>query len=498
VYKELKPSKLLLGLVLLIFLLNACVPATNPNPSPGTQVVEDLPFQEANIDNVTPVATRPLYPPGTMVEYLAQSGDTLPAVAQHFNSSIAEIRSANPIIPQDVTTLPPGFPMQIPIYYESIWSSAFQIIPDIAFVFGPRDVDFDPVSFVQGQPGWLKYERGTIGEKIRTGGEIVLYVSEMFSVSPKLLLAIVEYQTGALTQETKPDFLEAYPLNYQDPYHQGLAQQLIWLANFLNNNYYSWREGTLGSYKHSDGRLERPDPWQNAATAALQVYYSQIMDREGSTVAISEQGLLKTYVDLFGDPWQGDLTLIAGSIRQPEFILPFASGQTWAYTGGPHTAWGQGPPFAAIDLAPSSSVGGCSPSEYPALAIADGTIVRKGNAYIVLDLDGDNDEKTGWNIFYLHLANNSLPSVGTQLKQGDPIGMPSCEGGTATGTHVHIARKYNGEWVLAGGPLAFTMEGWKVGFGSAAYQGTLERNGVKLTACVCSDRNSQVTARGLK
>ena len=191
------------------------------------------------------------------------------------------------------------------------------------------------------------------------------------------------------------------------------------------------------------------------------------------------------------------LKLIPGSFQQPEFIFPFAPGQTWAYTGGPHTGWGTGAPFSAVDFAPSSAVGGCSPSENPALAIADGVIVRSGNAYVVLDLDGDRDEKTGWSILYLHLANDSLPSVGTTLKQGDPIGMPSCEGGTATGTHVHIARKYNGEWILAYGPLAFNFEGWTIGGGNIAYTGTLEKNGIVLKACVCSDKNSQVTARGL-
>ena len=323
--------------------------------------------------------------------------------------TVAEIQEANPVIPQDVTTLPPGFPMQIPIYYESIWSSSFQMIPDITFVYGPRDVDFNIVEFVNSQPGWLKNVRDTIGEKTRSGAEVVLYVSQLFSVSQKMLLAILEYQTGALSNPEIPEEIDRYILGYRDAFHQGLAQQLVWLANNLNNGYYAWREGTLTTYKHSDGRLERPDPWQNAATVTLQYYYAQIMDRDSYNLAISEQGLLKAYTQLFGDPWQGDLTLIPGSFRQPEFILPFAPGQTWAYTGGPHTAWGTGAPFSAVDFAPSSAVGGCSPSEYFALAIADGVIVRTGFAYAVLDLDGDRDEKTGWNIFYLHLANSSIP-----------------------------------------------------------------------------------------
>ena len=81
----------------------------------------------------------------------------------------------------------------------------------------------------------------------------------------------------------------------------------------------------------------------------------------------------------------------------------------------------------------------------------------------MLDLDGDGDERTGWNIFYLHLASDGRAQVGDQLKQGDPVGHPSCEGGTSTGTHVHIARKYNGEWLPAEGVdgiLAFNLEGW--------------------------------------
>ena len=276
-----------------------------------------------------------------------------------------------------------------------------------------------------------------------------------------------------------------------------MAQQLIWTANWLNNGYYNWRNGTFSTYKHSDGRLELPDPWQNAATVSLQYYYSQIMHREEYSQAVSGQGLLKTYQEFFGDPWEGDITLIEGSLKQPEFILPFVAGQTWAYTGGPHTAWGQGQPFAAIDFAPATNVGGCSISSDYALAVADGIISRTGFAFAVLDLDGDGDERTGWSIFYLHLANNSILPVGTKLNQGDPIGIPSCEGGTSTGTHVHIARKYNGEWVLAGGPLAFNLEGWKVTSTGVAYQGGLEKNGYVLRACVCSDKNSQITAQGL-
>jgi hypothetical protein len=63
-----------------------------------------------------------------------------------------------------------------------------------------------------------------------------------------------------------------------------------------------------------------------------------------------------------------------------------------------------------------------------------------------------------------------------------------------TGTHVHIARKYNGEWILADGPLAFNLEGWIAHNGSREYKGTLTRGGAVVIACECSDYQSQIMA----
>jgi hypothetical protein len=111
-----------------------------------------------------------------------------------------------------------------------------------------------------------------------------------------------------------------------------------------------------------------------------------------------------------------------------------------------------------------------------------------------LDLDGDGNEQTGWVVFYLHLGTQNTPELGQYLNVGDPVGHPSCEGGRSTGTHIHIARKYNGEWIPAAGPLAFNLESWIAYNGNAPYQGTLEHFGRVVKACVCSDQRSQVQA----
>jgi hypothetical protein len=57
---------------------------------------------------------------------------------------------------------------------------------------------------------------------------------------------------------------------------------------------------------------------------------------------------------------------------------------------------------------------------------------------------------------------------------------------------VHIARKYNGEWMLAGGAVPFDLEGWVAAPGTRPYEGTLKRGPLTVSACVCSDAGSQL------
>ena len=127
--------------------------------------------------------------------------------------------------------------------------------------------------------------------------------------------------------------------------------------------------------------------------------------------------------------------------------------------------------------------------------MADGVIDRVADGIAVLDLDGDGDERTGWVVFYLHIAEKDRIAVGTVVEQGDPIGHPSCEGGTATGTHVHIARKYNGEWIPAVGMIPFSLEGWTPIEGSTAYQGKLVRGSEEVIASMLSGTTSMITRK---
>ncbi len=471
--------------LLLLFVLSlvACQPqGGNTLPAIQSPTQTPGPFP-------TPSPSRPEYNPGELVDYVAQTGDTLPALASHFNTTIQEIRDANPGIPSDATTMPPGMPMKIPIYYLPFWGTTFQILPDSQFVNGPAAIGFDTAAFVAGHPGWLKDYRAYAEDANHSGAEIVDMVATNYSVNPRVLLTILEYLTGALSQPVPPN--GNYPLGDIDYTHAGLYMQLIWAADVLNNGYYGWRTGTLTEIEHLEGNIERPDPWQTAASVAFQYFFSLHDSLDDYTHAIGPTGFAQTYTNLFGDPWVVDQPHIPVSLTQPELTFPFAVGATWAFTGGPHTGWGSLLPWAALDFAPPD-VKGCSTTQLPALAVADGVVVRSEPGVVMLDLDGDGNERTGWDILYLHVATTGRATVGQVLKVGDPVGYPSCEGGTATGTHVHIARKYNGEWIPVNSAISFNLNGWIAHIGNAPYQGTLTRGNQEIIACDCSDAASQV------
>jgi len=492
VNKEFTLNRILAGIVCASMLLTSCnLRVRYPNITPIPAL--NQPDNSAPFFLQTPLPTRTTYEPGELVDYVAQSGDTLPGLAARFNTTVDEILQANPQVPRDATTMPPGMSMKIPIYYLALWASPLQIFPDHSFVNSPTSIGFNTTAFVASNPGWLKHYRAYAGGQWRSGAEVVDYVAINYSINPRLLLAILEYQGGALTQPEPP--LKKNLLGFIRPYWESPYLQLVIAANTLNNGYYGWRTGDLLEFEERDGFLIRPDPWQNAGSVAIQYYFSRIYSGDRYTLASGPEGLILSYSSYFGNPWDDQLTLIPGSLQQPELNLPFPSNQVWFYTGGPHTGWGTGEPLAAVDFAPPAEKSGCfvAKTQNYATAMADGLVVRSNLDGLALDLDKDGDERTGWVIFYLHLAPDQRAPLGAELHSGEMIGYPSCVGGHATGTHVHIARKYNGEWIMADSTIPFNMNGWITHNGSREYLGTLTKGSLRVSACVCGDAYTAIS-----
>ena len=126
------------------------------------------------------------------------------------------------------------------------------------------------------------------------------------------------------------------------------------------------------------------------------------------------------------------------------------------------------------------------------VAVADGLIVRSGDGAVIQDLDGDGYEQTGWVVLYMHVESRGRVRAGTFLRAGERVGHPSCEGGVSSGTHLHIARRYNGEWIPADQTLPFVLDGWVSRGTGLEYDGFLERSGHSIEAWEGRSANNRI------
>jgi len=244
----------------------------------------------------------------------------------------------------------------------------------------------------------------------------------------------------------------------------------------------------IGGWLLNNGVIIPIDPSINAGTAGVQQLFALLYDRTGWDLAVSPEGLFTTFSDFFGHPFDyGFEPLNPENLDQPAMQLPFEEGVDWAYTGGPHAGWGDGSAWAALDFAPGANGLGCVQSDLWVVAVADGLIIRADQGRVIQDLNGDGNEGTGWIVLYMHIEGRDRVEAGTTVKAGERIGHPSCEGGYSTGTHFHLARRYNGEWIpadqaKAGYGVPFNLEGWVSSGNGIEYDGFLERDGESVEA----------------
>jgi len=408
-------------------------------------------------------------------EYFTQSGDTLAAIAGHFGVEIAEIESEAVLDP--ALLIDAGTRLLVRDVLEETTPSDI-LFPDAAVVFSPAVMGFDIQEFADEQDGYLSTYSELMTRGTTLASEVIRQLSLGYSINPRILLALMEMESGWVSGEPEDHDQAVYPFGHIRTDRSGIAQQTGLAIRQISKGYYGWRAGTLSELTFIDGSTLRLAPSLNAGTVAVLNFFAQIHNREEWEVLVyGEDGIFNTYTALFGDPWErgsGIDPLYPAGITQPELNLPFLPNEKWNYTCGPHTAWGwEGPP-AALDFAPPLEGPSCGKSNYWTTAAAAGLVVRVGNGVVVLDLDEDGYEQTGWVLVYMHVGITDRVDLNEYLETDDIIGHPSCEGGNSSGTHVHIARKYNGEWVLADGGLPFVLSGFQAKNGEDFCEGSLE------------------------
>ena len=137
---------------------------------------------------------------------------------------------------------------------------------------------------------------------MRPGGEVILMAGQDHSINPRLLTALLDYESGWVTDPNPQGDALLYPMGYVHPYLRELSAQLNWTTTQLAVGYYGWRAGTLTELKFPDGSTLRINPALNAGTVALQYFFAQSLNRPAWDKAVGDQGFAATYRRLFGDP----------------------------------------------------------------------------------------------------------------------------------------------------------------------------------------------------
>jgi len=457
-------------------------PTRTQGPTPTRAPLSvTIPPRNPDAPLVTPTPDVPKSLPTPRLEanqYTVAAGDTLGSIAQNYGVSVDALKQANGLTDENLLTI--GQTLNVPPPEPSASGSSFKIVPDSELVYGPASAQFDVDTFIKNEGGYLASYTEQVNDETLTGSQVITLVAQDYSVNPRLLIALLEYRSGWV-KNANPTTLD-YPLGLVRSGHADLYRQLTWAANELNRGFYLWQANAIGTWVLGDGSVVPIDPTINPGTAGVQDVFSILDDRTTWNTDISAFGLFQTYFFLFGNPFDLAIEpLTPVDLSQPRMDLPFEPGAIWAFTGGPHAGWDSGSAWAAIDFAPSD-VMGCATSGQWVTAIADGFIVRADNGAVMEDLDGDGYEQTGWDVLYMHMAAQDRVGAGTYIYTGDYIGHPSCEGGIANAAHLHIVRKYNGEWIAADGSLPFRLGGWVSSGNGTEYDGYLKRGTSTLEA----------------
>jgi LasA protease len=429
---------------------------------------------------LTPTPDSPHYQTGGIQgpeTYIVRSGDILSAIAARYSVSVEALVQANHISNPDALEV--GQTLTIPAVTPQAPGPAFKLIPDSELVYGPLSASFDIAGFIKDKGGYLASYTQVVNGETLDAAQVVQLIAQDYSINPRLLLAVLEYRSGWLTRPNPDSALGDTPFGFNDGWYVGLYRQLAWASIQLNSGFYRWGANNATKWMLKDGSVIPIDPTINAGTAGVQNFFAQLDDYSTWLRDVSPGGFFDTFYALFGYPFERTIEpLVPVNLSQPLLSLPFRSGEIWAFTGGPHLSWDAGSPFGALDFAPPGEALGCVESNALVIAVANGLVTRTGEGVVILDLDGDGNEGTGWVIVYMHVESRDRVQPGTYLHVGDTVGHPSCEGGVSSGTHVHLARKFNGVWIPADGPVPFNLGGWLASGTGEEYVGTLTRNGV--------------------
>ncbi len=301
------------------------------------------------------------------------------------------------------------------------------------------------------------------------------------SISPKVLIALMEQQTGVISRAQKG--VPNRPFGNLSRAN-GFAEQVRDVSHQLATKLYARAaapEAGLLDHAEFGGNL-------NANLSANNPLHALFENRMSIDANIDQSlaDFAQTYQRLFGSAF--NLNNAAASLYAPSLAgpsngvlqFPFPLGANW-HVGGAHTTTGSGNyPMSSLDMSQGGGWGSNQSSVWVS-ASAGGTFKRHSSCF------AEVVHANGWSTTYYHLMNIKY-NTGVTVAKGVQIANPAntqaqalCNGGSSTGPHEHWSLKNNGSYYHLNGVY---LSGWQITATGTSYDTNctrfyLTRNGTK-------------------
>ena len=287
--------------------------------------------------------------------------------------------------------------------------------------------------------------------------EAISHWSGRSSISPKIIISLIEYQSQGISHSNSAKKLNAALTNLSSK--EALPARIEDVASRLAGHYYEnlAKRVTEPEMKSLDALLKEGAEASavrelkiEKATSNFADTFFTLFPKELSTKEIEQSAkLLK-------------------SVPAPDLLqLPYPLGQAWQTWGGTHTFTGSGSaPYSSLDFRINRNGFGTSTSNIWVSSASQGSAIRHSSCFVEVIASG------GWSTTYYHLDNvqistNQNVSKNTRLANyADNLNQSICGGGQSNGPHLHFSLKRNGVYTSLDG---VRLSGYEVHAGRSNY-----------------------------
>ncbi len=367
-------------------------------------------------------------------------------------------------------------------------SASFQtdkpLVADGQFVWGPNVGNFNIEAFLN-----------RLDSPLAPYAKSIESWARYYTINPRVVLALLESNYGfvsSLDPSTNPDTVHQIIEETSADLSLAFYQHMYELGARRKGRAPLFAQNSQ-SFKFEDGTLAELTWSPSSASYALVALESKgrLLNPGLSAQAIGGIGDFKTAFGYFfpdTDPLDSSNNLEPDTPPPDDYFqLPFPFGATWTFSGVHSWSGGDAyPDRSSLDFStPWTNYPDVPYKNTVAAAPGDKVILDPNPAITDIPCWVEIDHGGGWSTHYYHLVNLGSsgpvgPASRNQLIGG--IGEETCNGGWASGPHVHFALFYNGApYDLEG----LKLSGWTIHAGpgdeNPYFSGSIERDGVTLS-----------------